>query len=70
MRGGLGIFCVSHASGKVELYDSESGLLLVTVGAHSRQINALVAHPKFAIFATCSDDTYVNLWEVSRPNDQ
>ena len=62
---GLGVFVVAHASGKVRVLKAATGKCLMTLGAHSRQINALVAHPSLGLFATCSDDSFVNLWEIS-----
>ncbi len=43
----------------------ETGKLVCEIGAHSRQINAVKAHPTRAVFATAGDDTFVNLWEIT-----
>lgn len=59
------MFVVAFASGTVKLYLCDTGNELCELAAHSRQINALAAHPTKQVFATCSDDTFVNLWEVS-----
>ena len=37
---------------------------MAEVGAHSRQINGLACHHKKSVFATCGDDTFLNVWEV------
>lgn len=62
---GLPMFMVGHASGLVKLYLCETGQKVCEIGAHSRQINALVAHPTRSVFVTASDDTFVNVWEVT-----
>jgi hypothetical protein len=41
-----------------------TGAVIAEVGAHSRGINALACHPQIPIFATCSDDTFLNIFEV------
>ena len=58
------IFVVAFLNGAVKLFNSETGTLIGEVGAHSRQINALVCHPTKSVFATCGDDTFLNVWEV------
>jgi WD40 repeat protein len=35
------------------------------IGSHSRSLNALICHPTKPIFATGSDDTFVNVYEVT-----
>lgn len=62
---GLPMFAVGYASGRVELYICETGRRVCEIGAHSRQVNALCAHPTRTVFATAGDDTFVNLWEVT-----
>ena len=59
------MFAVGFASGRVKLFVCESGRLVCEIGAHSRQVNALVSHPTRSVFATAGDDTFVNVWEVS-----
>lgn len=63
-RPNSNLFVVAFMNGAVKLFNSESGALVGEVGAHSRQINGLVCHPKKSFFATCSDDTFLNVWEV------
>ena len=65
MLVGLPIFIVAYASGRVKLVLCDSGKLVCEIGAHSRQINAIRAHPTRSAFVTAGDDTFVNLWEVS-----
>ena len=45
LNGGLDMFIVGFASGTVQLFLAETGRLICELAAHSRQINALVAHP-------------------------
>lgn len=35
------------------------------MSAHSRVINAVACHPSKSVFATCSDDTFMQVFEVS-----
>ena len=35
------------------------------MSAHSRGINALTCHPIKPLIATCSDDTFMNIFEVT-----
>jgi WD40 repeat protein len=63
-RPNTNIFVVAFLNGTVKLFNSETGALVGEVGAHSRQINGLVCHPTKSVFATCSDDTFLNVWEV------
>ena len=44
---------------------SDNGSLLCEMQAHSRQVSALVCHPVRSVFATVSDDTFLNVWEVT-----
>jgi len=62
---GMNMFVVGFASGTVRLFLCETGKFICELAAHSRQINAIAAHPTKQVFATCSDDTFLNLWEVT-----
>ena len=42
---GLNMFVVGFASGTVRIYYCENGKEICEIAAHSRQVNALVAHP-------------------------
>ena len=65
MNLGVPMFIVGYASGTAKLFLCETGQLVCEIGAHSRQINALCAHPSRTVFATAGDDTFVNLWEIT-----
>ena len=62
---GQDLFLVGHASGTIVFLKASSGVKLAELGAHSRQISALISHPTRSIFASCADDTFVNIWEVT-----
>ena len=62
---GENLFAIGFANGAVKLYNCESGTIICELQAHSRQINGLVCHPTKSVFATCGDDTFLNVWEVS-----
>ena len=49
---------------------SPTGLTLCEVSAHSRSLNALICHPFKPIFATCSDDTFIHIFEVTGNNNE
>ena len=42
-----------------------SGSIACEISAHSRSLNALVCHPFKPVFATCSDDTFIHVFNVS-----
>ena len=42
-----------------------NGNVLCEISSHSRVLNSLVCHPSRSVFATCSDDTFINVYEVS-----
>ena len=65
MNLGLPMFIVAYASGVVRLFLCETGQKVCEIGAHSRQINALVTHPTRTVFVTAGDDTFVNVWEIT-----
>jgi len=65
LNRGQNLFIIGFANGCVKLFKAEDGKLLCELGAHSRQVNGLVCHPTKAVFATCGDDTFVNIWEVT-----
>ena len=65
MSVGLAMFVVGYASGTIKLFLCETGQLVCEIGGHSRQVNALVAHPSRMVFASAGDDTFVNLWEIT-----
>ena len=56
---------IGYASGMVKLVKCDTGRTVCELQAHSRQVSALVCHPVRPIFASVSDDTFVNLWEVT-----
>ena len=58
-------FVVAYSNGSVRLYQPDTGSLLAEVGAHSRQINGLACHPAQGLFATCADDSFMNVWKVT-----
>ena len=44
---------------------STEGVVVCEIASHSRQINAICSHPSKSVFASCSDDTFMNVYEVS-----
>ena len=61
---GDNIFVSALYSGAVQLI-SPQGYILASVQAHSRIITGICCHPLKSIFATCSDDTFANIFEVT-----
>jgi WD40 repeat protein len=62
------LYIVGFANGEVKII-SPKGQVLVEMSAHSRGINALTCHPSKPLFATCSDDTFLNIFEVKESLD-
>ena len=67
MRGD-NLFVVGFANGQVKLI-KPNGSVVCDLSAHSRGLNALVCHPSKSVFATCSDDTFMHLFEVTEKTD-
>ena len=66
VRSGMSsLFVAGLANGLVKLINSRTGQLLAELGAHSRGINALTCHPSQSQFLTCSDDTFLNVFNVT-----
>ena len=63
MRGD-NIYVVGFANGMVKLIHP-SGFVACELSAHSRCLNSLACHPSKSVFATCSDDTFMHIFEVS-----
>jgi WD40 repeat protein len=55
---------VGFANGSVKIV-TPNGILACELSAHSRSLNALTCHPTKSIFATCSDDTFMSVFEIS-----
>ena len=56
------LFACALSNGLVVMVDVDSGEKICELQAHSRTINQLVCHPTIPLIATCSDDTFINLW--------
>lgn len=54
---------VGYANGSVKII-SPAGNVICNLSAHSRGLNSLACHPTKSVFATCSDDTFVHIFEV------
>jgi len=63
LNRGDNLFAVGYANGSVRLI-SPSGSILCQLSAHSRSLNALACHPTKSVFATCSDDSFVHIFEL------
>ncbi len=64
-RSTINLFAAGFANGLVKLISCSTGTVMCEVSAHSRSLNALVCHPFKPIFATCSDDTFTHVFEVT-----
>ena len=64
-------FVVAFLSGLIKIFRADTGVIVCELSAHSRQVCGLVCGKKNNknVIATCSDDTFINLWEVSSNND-
>lgn len=61
---GENLYVAGFANGAVKIISTQ-GAVICELSAHSRTINSLACHPSKSIFATCSDDTFMHLFEVS-----
>ena len=69
-RSGLSsLFIAGFANGMVKVIHATVGSVLAEIGAHSRGLNALTVHPTKPIFASCGDDTFLNVFQVTSDND-
>ena len=57
------LYVIGLANGTVKIAQS-TGSIVAELSSHSRSLNALVCHPSKPLFATCSDDTFMNVFEV------
>ena len=64
LNRGDNLYVAGFANGLVKIISTQ-GFVICELGAHSRLLNALVCHPSKSVFATCSDDTFMNVYEVS-----
>jgi WD40 repeat protein len=69
LQRGENLFVAAFANGMVRIMKPDLQKLL-EVSCHSRQINALSVSANASLFATCGDDTFVNIWEVSGQGDK
>jgi WD40 repeat protein len=63
LNRGDNLYVAGFLNGLVKLI-SPNGSLVCELSAHSRCINAITCHPTKSLFATCSDDTFVHVFEV------
>jgi len=62
MRGAY-VYC-AYSTGHVRIYDLVSCTIAVQMSAHARWINAIEVHPNGCHFATASEDTTVQIFEM------
>lgn len=60
------LFVAGLSNGLVRVFTTDEPKCLLELQAHSRQINALICHPTKPFFATAADDTFLNVWEISK----
>lgn len=63
LNRGDNLYAAGFANGLVKLITPQ-GAVVCEMSVHSRCLNALTCHPTKSIFATCSDDTFVHVFEV------
>lgn len=61
---GDNLYIAGYQNGMIKLITT-TGVIICEMTAHSRMINAISCHPSKSVFATCSDDTFLNVFEVS-----
>ncbi|MEM9977242.1 MAG: protein kinase [Cyanobacteria bacterium P01_D01_bin.2] len=50
----------------VNVWDAQTGRLMVSLKGHARGINGLAFSPRDQILASCSDDDTIRLWDVGK----
>jgi len=58
------ILMSSYTTGHIRLFSLSTETLCAEIAAHSRCINAMALHPTKPMFASVSEDTYINVWSV------
>ena len=61
-----GVILAAYSCGHVRIFRVAIGFgeLAVEMAAHSRCVNAIALHHENNIFATCSDDSMIHVWEL------
>jgi WD40 repeat protein len=47
----------------IRMHNAESGELIFSIAGHGRNVNGVRFHPNGKLFATCSDDRLIKVWE-------
>lgn len=61
---GHGFIVGGFASGHVRIFGLKENRIIAEICAHTRVINAVAMHPVHALFACCSEDTFVSVWSL------
>ncbi|KAF9577941.1 hypothetical protein BGW38_006537, partial [Lunasporangiospora selenospora] len=57
------LVCAGSESGKIHIWDLETGELIQVLEEHSRHTGCLTAHPKYpGMIVSCSDDNCIIIW--------
>ena len=65
LNRGENLYVVGFANGEIRIISPKGGQIVIELGSHSRGINAVTCHPTKSILATCSDDSFMNIFEVA-----
>uniref|UniRef100_A0A674JVP0 WD repeat-containing protein 54 beta-propeller domain-containing protein n=1 Tax=Terrapene triunguis TaxID=2587831 RepID=A0A674JVP0_9SAUR len=64
-----GVIAAGYGNGQIRLYEATSGALRATVSAHARWIYALDVAPLTGKLLSGAEDSYVQIWKLSRSPD-
>ncbi|KAL4232079.1 WD repeat-containing protein 54 [Mactra antiquata] len=63
-----GIIVAAYGNGQINVYDSTTGKLGATVNAHARWINAIDVAMDTGLVVSCSEDSFVRVWQLVKGN--
>jgi WD40 repeat protein len=60
-----GCIVAGYTTGQIKLYNLTSKVLFAEIGAHTRAISAINAHPDLSQFVSVGEDSIINVWHIS-----
>eukprot|EP00727_Mastigamoeba_balamuthi_P013335 m51a1_g8624 hypothetical protein (336) ;mRNA; r:87542-89318 len=62
-----GVVVAAMANGTLRVYSLLDMACVAEINAHAREITAMHLHPRVAMYATVSEDSYIRVWSIESP---